>query len=83
VWAAFRDVRRTLRPMHDQTGTSGDSDRYRKLASDIRALVPNLRDPDVIEELRVVAACYDSLAQHLETLADLAIGANPSSNGRE
>lgn len=69
--------------MHDQTGTSGDSDRYRKLASDIRALVPNLRNPDVIEELRVVAACYDSLAQHLEALTNLANGANPSSNGRE
>jgi len=83
VRVAFRDVRRTLRPMHHQTGTSGDSDRYRKLASDIRALVPNLKDPDVIEELRVVAACYDSLAQHLETLTDLPKKTDPSSNVRD
>jgi hypothetical protein len=69
--------------MHNQTGTSGDSGRYRKLANDIRALVPNLRDPDVIEELRVVAACYDSLAQHLEARAELPNAADHSSNVRE
>jgi hypothetical protein len=69
--------------MHDQTGASGDSGRYRKLANDIRALVPNLRDPDVIEELQVVAACYDSLAQHLEALAELPHVADQSSNVRE
>jgi hypothetical protein len=42
--------------MHNQTGTSGDSGRYRKLANDIRALV-RTSGTRVIEELRVVAAC--------------------------
>jgi hypothetical protein len=37
----------------------------------------------VIEELRVVAACYDSLAQHLETLTDLPKETDPSTNVRD
>ena len=70
--------------MQDQTGMSdGDSDRYRKLASDIRALFPTLKDHGVVEELRVRAACYDSLAQHLEALAAWPRQADHSSGVRE
>lgn len=43
-----------------------ESDRYRKMASEIRSLVPSLKYSEAITDLRLLAACYDNLAERLE-----------------
>jgi hypothetical protein len=44
-----------------------ESDRYRKMASEIRSLVSSLKHSEAITDLRLLAACYDNLAERLET----------------
>jgi hypothetical protein len=43
-----------------------ESDRYRKMASEIRSLVSSLKYSEAITDLRLLAACYDNLAERLE-----------------
>jgi hypothetical protein len=64
----------------DGAGAPRESDRYRKLASDLRALVPTFKDPQVVEDLGALAACYESLAQHHEGMRKPA-GSQPNREG--
>ena len=43
-----------------------DPVRYREMARDIRALVCRLKHSEAIEDLRLLAARYERLADHLE-----------------
>ena len=46
-----------------------ESDRYRQMASRIRALVPSLKDPQAVADLRVLADRYERLAEHFDATA--------------
>jgi hypothetical protein len=46
-----------------------ESDRYRERAARIRALIPSLKDPQAIADLRVLAERYERLAEHLDATA--------------
>jgi hypothetical protein len=59
-------------PQND-AGPPSESNRYRKLASDLRAIVPTFKDPEVIADLRALAACYESLALRHEGMAESAL----------
>jgi hypothetical protein len=55
----------------NDAGMLGESERYHKLATDLRALVSRFKDPEVITDLRALAACYETLAQrHAEKSDD-------------
>ena len=48
------------------SATPIESVRYREMARDIRALVRMLKHSEAIEDLRLLAARYERLADHLE-----------------
>ena len=41
-----------------------ECDRYRAMASDTRALIPTLKDPEVAGDLRLLAVRYERLAEY-------------------
>jgi hypothetical protein len=43
-----------------------EADRYRKMAREIRSLISSLKYSEAITDLRLLAACYDNLAERLE-----------------
>jgi hypothetical protein len=43
-----------------------ERDRYRAVAHEIRALIPRLSHSEAIEDLRLLAIRYESLAERLE-----------------
>ena len=50
----------------NDASTLGESERYRKLACEIRAELRMLKSPEMIEDLSLLADRYDALAEHLE-----------------
>jgi len=46
------------------------AERYREIASSVRALIPSMHDSEVRDELGVLALEYDKLARWLEALAE-------------
>ncbi len=50
-----------------------ESDRYREMARYMRALVPMLKHSEAVEDLRLLAARYERLAEYLEA----ALGTTP------
>lgn len=46
--------------------TGAERERYREIATEIRALLPRLRYPETLEELRLLAAHYERFADYLE-----------------
>lgn len=49
----------------DTDGTkTEDHDRYRAIANELRLLIPNMIYAEVAEELRLLAASYERLAEH-------------------
>lgn len=55
-------------------------DRYRQMASRIRALIPSLKEPQAIADLRLLADRYERFAEHYEatTAPSPAAAAMPS-----
>jgi hypothetical protein len=45
--------------------TEFERKRYRQIATEIRALIPMLKYPEALEELRLLAARYETLAEYL------------------
>jgi hypothetical protein len=52
------------------TAESVESDRYREMASRIRALIPSFKYAQAISDLHVLADRYDKLAEHFEAAAE-------------
>ena len=50
--------------------TEVERERYREMAAEIRALLPMLKYPEILEELRLLAARYERLAEYLEAAPD-------------
>jgi hypothetical protein len=51
-------------------GTPGQADRYRETASAVRALIPLMQQPELREQLRLLALEYDRLAHGIEGLSE-------------
>ncbi len=43
------------------------SDRYREIATELHLLVSKMKHAEVAEQLRLLAASYERLAEHAET----------------
>jgi len=50
--------------------TDVERKRYRQVATEIRALFPRLKHPEALEEMRLLAARYEALAEYLEAAPD-------------
>jgi hypothetical protein len=48
----------------------GQAERYREIASAVRALIPLMQQPDVREQLRLLALEYGRLAQGIEAVSE-------------
>jgi hypothetical protein len=46
------------------SASQAECDRYRAMASDIRARIPTLKDPEAAEDLRLLAVRYERLAEY-------------------
>ncbi|TLY69948.1 MAG: hypothetical protein E6K47_05425 [Gammaproteobacteria bacterium] len=46
------------------------AERYREIASSVRALIPSMHDSDVRDQLDVLALEYETLARYLEALSE-------------
>lgn len=45
------------------------AERYREIANSVRALIPSMHDPEVRDQLDVLALEYEQLARCLEALS--------------
>jgi hypothetical protein len=52
--------------METETAKRAECALYREIASDMRSLVPKLRDSEAAEGLRILAVRYEKLADYLE-----------------
>jgi hypothetical protein len=50
--------------------TDVERQRYREIATEFRALFPMLKYPEALEELRLLAARYETLAEYVEAAPD-------------
>ena len=50
--------------------TEVERERYRAIATEIRALFRMLKHPEALEALRLLAARYETLAEYLEPAPD-------------
>jgi len=46
------------------------AERYREIANSVRALIPSMRNPEVRDQLDVLALEYEKLAHCLEALSE-------------
>jgi hypothetical protein len=60
----FSDLRRK------STMTTVERERYREMAIEIRAIFPMLKHPETLEDLRLLAARYETLAKYVEAAPD-------------
>jgi hypothetical protein len=51
-------------------GTPGQAHRYREIASSVRALIPQMQQPEVRQQLRLLALEYERLAQGIEAMSE-------------
>lgn len=51
-------------------GTPGQAHRYREIAGSVRALIPQMQQPEVREQLRLLALEYERLAQGIEAMSE-------------
>jgi hypothetical protein len=51
-------------------GPPGQAHRYREIASFVRKLIPLMQQPEVREQLRLLALEYERLAQGIEAMSE-------------
>ena len=51
-------------------GPPGQAHRYREIAGSVRALIPQMQQPEVREQLRLLALEYERLAQGIEAMSE-------------